>query len=81
MSACRTPQRTAIELDRHVRLAGRPDPELQTGTDMGAGPLGADAFELLLNSLKHTGTLIETPSRPGDRRPEAVNDIETPRAK
>ena len=35
---------------------------------MGAGPLGADAFELLLNSLKHTGTLIETPSRPGDRR-------------
>ena len=61
-------KRTTTELDRHVRPEPRPDRELHASTDMAPGPLAADAFELLLNALKRTGALIETPSRPGDRR-------------
>lgn len=45
---------------------------------MGTGPLGADAFEFLLNSLKRTGTLIEAPSRPGHRRQAIRYDAKLP---
>ena len=44
------------------------DPVLQPATDMVTDPTGAHALEALLASLKQTGSLIEPPLRPSDRR-------------
>ena len=41
---------------------------LPAATDMTTEPTGAHAFELLLNSLKQTGSLIEPPLFSGDKR-------------
>ena len=46
-------------------------PVLQRAAGMSSEPTVAHAFDVLLNSLKEAGTLIETPLRSGDKRRSA----------
>ena len=54
------------------------DPALQAATDTTTEPAGAHAFEQLLNSLRQTGSVIETPLRSGDKRRAARHVAQLP---